>query len=45
MSKETIPQGPIERLHDVMPDDGMKIVDELARAFFGLVEVDEEEVA
>lgn len=44
MSKETTPQGPIEKLHDAMPEDGMKIVDELAIALFGLVEVDEEEV-
>ena len=44
MSKENIPQGPIEKLHDAMPEDGMRIVDELAISIFGLVELDEEEV-
>ena len=43
MNKETIPQGPIEKLHDAMPEDGIKIVNELAISLFGLVEVDEEE--
>ena len=43
MSKETISQGLIEKLHDAMPEDEVWI-DRLAIAYFGLDDEDDGEV-